>query len=116
MLAHAYLALAALDRVSEAKTAMQERIALNPQSQTPDFAKRYKGVLSQRVQGKPTDGQGSGSALYFSAYRTRLTATISRGAGFPFPAGGAAVIRGISWSTPVVPNPKLIEKPLKCLL
>ncbi len=46
----ASLALAALNRVSEAKTAMQESIALNPQSQTADFAKRYMGVLSQRVQ------------------------------------------------------------------
>ena len=46
----ASLALAALNRVKEAKTAMQESIALNPQSQTADFAKRYMGVLSQRVQ------------------------------------------------------------------
>ena len=46
----ASLALAALNRVSEAKTAMQESIALNPQSQTADFAKRYMGVLSQQVQ------------------------------------------------------------------
>ena len=47
----ASLALAALNRVNEAKTAMQESIALNPQSQTADFAKRYMGVLSQRVPG-----------------------------------------------------------------
>jgi tetratricopeptide (TPR) repeat protein len=46
----ASLALAALNRVKEAKTAMQESIALNPESQTADFAKRYMGVLSQRVQ------------------------------------------------------------------
>ena len=46
----ASLALAALNRVKEARTAMQESIALNPQSQTADFAKRYMGVLSQRVQ------------------------------------------------------------------
>jgi tetratricopeptide (TPR) repeat protein len=43
------LALAALNRVKEAKKAMEESIALNPQSQTADFAKRYMGVLSQRA-------------------------------------------------------------------
>jgi tetratricopeptide (TPR) repeat protein len=46
----ASLALAALNRVKEAKQAMAESIALNPQSQTADFAKRYMGVLSQKVQ------------------------------------------------------------------
>jgi tetratricopeptide (TPR) repeat protein len=46
----ASLALAALNRVKEAKKAMEESIALNPQSQTADFAKRYMGVLAQRVQ------------------------------------------------------------------
>ncbi len=46
----ASLALAALNRVKEAKTAMQESIALNPRSQTADFAQRYMGVLSQRTQ------------------------------------------------------------------
>lgn len=46
----ASLALAALNRVKEARTAMQESIALNPQSQTADFAQRYMGVLSQRAQ------------------------------------------------------------------
>ena len=45
----ASLALAALSRVKEAKLAMEESIALNPQSQTADFAKRYMGVLAQRV-------------------------------------------------------------------
>ncbi len=45
----ASLALAALNRVKEAKKAMEESIALNPQSQTADFAKRYMGVLSQRA-------------------------------------------------------------------
>ena len=45
----ASLALAALNRVKEAKKAMEESIALNPQSQTADFAKRYMGILSQRV-------------------------------------------------------------------
>lgn len=45
----ASLALAALNRVNEAKKAMEESIALNPQSQTADFAQRYLGVLSQRA-------------------------------------------------------------------
>lgn len=45
----ASLALAALNRVKEAKQAMEESIALNPQSQTADFAKRYMGILSQRA-------------------------------------------------------------------
>jgi len=45
----ASLALAALSRVKEAKKAMEESIALNPLSQTADFAQRYMGVLSQRV-------------------------------------------------------------------
>ena len=45
----ASLALAALNRVKEAKKAMEESIALNPQSQTADFAKRYLGILSQRA-------------------------------------------------------------------
>ena len=45
----ASLALAALNRVKEAKQAMEESIALNPQSQTADFAKRYMGILSQRT-------------------------------------------------------------------
>jgi tetratricopeptide (TPR) repeat protein len=46
----ASLALAALNRLKEAKTAMQESIALNPETQTADFAKRYMGVLSQRLE------------------------------------------------------------------
>lgn len=45
----ASLSLAALNRVKEAKKAMEESIALNPQSQTADFAKRYMAVLSQRA-------------------------------------------------------------------
>jgi tetratricopeptide (TPR) repeat protein len=45
----ASLALAALNRVKEAKKAMEESIALNPQSPTADFAKGYLGVMSQRV-------------------------------------------------------------------
>jgi len=45
----ASLALAALNRPKDAKKAMEESIALNPQSQTADFAQRYMGVMSQRV-------------------------------------------------------------------
>ena len=45
----ASLALAALNRVKEAKQAMAESIALNPQSQTADFAQRYMAMLSQRA-------------------------------------------------------------------
>jgi tetratricopeptide (TPR) repeat protein len=45
----ASLALAALNRVGEAKKTMEESIALNPQSQTADFAKRYMGSLSERA-------------------------------------------------------------------
>jgi tetratricopeptide (TPR) repeat protein len=44
----ASLALAALNRLKEAKKAMEESIALNPQSQTADFAQRYMGIMSQR--------------------------------------------------------------------
>ena len=50
----ASLALAALNRVKEAKQAMAESIALNPQSQTADFAKRYMGILSQRADESPS--------------------------------------------------------------
>ena len=46
----ASLALAALNRVSEAKKSMEESIALNPQSQTADFANRYMGALSKRAE------------------------------------------------------------------
>jgi len=46
----ASLALAALNRVKEAKQVMEESIALNPQSQTADFAKRYMGILTQRTE------------------------------------------------------------------
>ena len=45
----ASLALAALNRVKEAKRPWQESIALNPQSQTADFAQRYMGVLTERA-------------------------------------------------------------------
>jgi len=47
----ASLALAALNRLKEAKKTMAESIALNPESQTADFAKRYMGVLSKRLEG-----------------------------------------------------------------
>jgi len=46
----ASLALAALNRVREAQKTMADSIALNPQSQTADFAKRYMGVLSERAE------------------------------------------------------------------
>jgi tetratricopeptide (TPR) repeat protein len=44
------LALAALNRLKEAKEAMAQSIALNPETQTADFAKRYMGVLSKRLE------------------------------------------------------------------
>lgn len=46
----ASLALAALNRVKEAQKSMEESIALNPQSQTADFAKRYMGILAERAE------------------------------------------------------------------
>jgi tetratricopeptide (TPR) repeat protein len=46
----ASLALAALNRINEAKQSMAASIALNPQSQTADFAKRYMGVLAKRAE------------------------------------------------------------------
>ena len=46
----ASLALAALNRLQEAKKTMAESIAVNPQSQTADFAKRYMGVLTERAE------------------------------------------------------------------
>ena len=46
----ASLALAALNRPQEAKKAMEESIALNPQTQTADFAQRYMGVLTKRLE------------------------------------------------------------------
>jgi tetratricopeptide (TPR) repeat protein len=45
----ASLALVALNRVKEAKQAMEESIALNPLSQTADYAHRYMGSLTQRA-------------------------------------------------------------------
>ena len=46
----ASLALAALNRVKEARDFMEQAIAVNPQSQTADFAQRYVGILEQRYQ------------------------------------------------------------------
>jgi len=46
----ASLALAALNRIKEAKESMERSIAVNPQTQTADFAQRYLGVLSQRME------------------------------------------------------------------
>jgi tetratricopeptide (TPR) repeat protein len=46
----ASLALAALNRVKDAQKTMAESIALNPQSQTADFAQRYMGVLAERAE------------------------------------------------------------------
>ncbi len=44
----ASLALAAMNRVKEARKSMEESIALNTQSQTADFAQRYMGILEKR--------------------------------------------------------------------
>lgn len=44
------LALAALNRVKEARTSMEAAIALNPQSSTADFGQRYMGILEKRWQ------------------------------------------------------------------
>jgi len=46
----ASLALAALNRLKEAKKSMADSIALNPESQTADFAQRYMGALTQRLE------------------------------------------------------------------
>jgi tetratricopeptide (TPR) repeat protein len=46
----ASLALAALNRVKEAQKTMAESIALNPASQTADFAQRYMGILTERAE------------------------------------------------------------------
>jgi tetratricopeptide (TPR) repeat protein len=46
----ASLALAALNRLKEAKQALAKSIVLNPHTQTAEFAKRYMGVLSQRLE------------------------------------------------------------------
>ncbi len=44
------LALAALNRVKEARKTLEGSIALNAQSQTSEFAQRYLGVLERRVE------------------------------------------------------------------
>jgi tetratricopeptide (TPR) repeat protein len=46
----ASLALAALNRISDAQKSMEKSIALNPRSQTADFAKRYMDVLQERAE------------------------------------------------------------------
>lgn len=46
----ASLALAALNRLKEAKESMQQAIAVNPQTQTADFAQRYMGILEKRYE------------------------------------------------------------------
>ncbi len=46
----ASLALAALNRLSEAKKSMEQAVALNPQTPTADFAQRYMGVMERRLQ------------------------------------------------------------------
>ncbi len=44
------LALAALNRLKEARKSMEEAVSVNAQSQTADFAQRYMGVLEKRYQ------------------------------------------------------------------
>ena len=46
----ASLALAALNRLKEARSSMQKVISLNPQTQTADFAQRYMGLLEKRLE------------------------------------------------------------------
>jgi tetratricopeptide (TPR) repeat protein len=46
----ASLALAALNRLKEARKSMEEAVAINTQSQTADFAQRYMGILEKRYQ------------------------------------------------------------------
>ncbi len=46
----ASLALAALNRLKEARETMEQAIAINPQTQTADFAHRYTGLLEKRYQ------------------------------------------------------------------
>jgi tetratricopeptide (TPR) repeat protein len=46
----ASLALVALNRLKEAQESMEQAIAINPQTQTADFAQRYMGVLEKRYQ------------------------------------------------------------------
>jgi len=46
----ASLALAALNRLKEARASMEKAIQLNPETQTADFAQRYMGLLEKRLQ------------------------------------------------------------------
>ena len=46
----ASLALAALNRLKEARKSMEEAIAINTQTQTADFAQRYMGILEKRLE------------------------------------------------------------------
>ena len=46
----ASLALAALNRLKEARQTMQEAVVLNPQSPTGEFAQRYQGILGKPPQ------------------------------------------------------------------
>jgi tetratricopeptide (TPR) repeat protein len=46
----ASLALAALNRLKEARASMEKVITLNPETQTADFAKRYMGLLEKRLE------------------------------------------------------------------
>ncbi len=46
----ASLALAALNRLKEARASMEKVIQLNPETQTADFAQRYMGLLEKRLQ------------------------------------------------------------------
>jgi tetratricopeptide (TPR) repeat protein len=45
----ASLALAALNRLKEARKSMEEAISINTRSQTADFANRYMGILDKRL-------------------------------------------------------------------
>jgi tetratricopeptide (TPR) repeat protein len=46
----ASLALAALNRLKEARSSMEKVIKLGPESQTADFAQRYMGLLEKRLE------------------------------------------------------------------
>jgi tetratricopeptide (TPR) repeat protein len=46
----ASLALAALNRLKEARATMEKVIKLNPETQTADFAQRYMGLLEKRLE------------------------------------------------------------------
>ncbi len=46
----ASLALAAMNRLKEARKTMEEAISINTRSQTADFAQRYMGILEKRAE------------------------------------------------------------------